>query len=205
MGLPASGALAGPYVTIRTITSAGWDLHVAAVGNGRARWARSVANSDPVTVVLTEGKPPGRSPERGTLLRPRTEVQLGRDGTVRARCDAAPPVLMVRAGAEPVRTLLGGWADVGPGGLLLAFTPSLLDALDPPEVVAAPRLLQLCPDPVSLLRRWLDSVAGSGAGASSVFARRRGPVTRCGPEVDAGRPALDLVTSLTARRHRSVR
>lgn len=161
-------------IAVRGIQTHGWDIRLAAAGAASAE----VLGGQPIRVALTEGDGAGRPDRSGPAMPARTRLTLAPDGALRVRCDAAPPVLLVPACAEPVHTLLGGCdrvaVTVEPGGVLFACTPSVLDALEPAELLAAPRLLRRCPDPATLLRRWLETVERRGGpGASAAIARRQ--------------------------------
>lgn len=148
----------------------GWDVCLAAVGDASARLLHRVR---PATIRMSEGGRMGSAPSIPFVRHPLVEARLSADGTVRVRCHQAPPALLIHLGVEPVRPLTEGDAILAPNSLLFACSPSLLDALEPAEVVAAPTLLWLSPDPASLLRRWTLAAERQGLdGAAAMVARR---------------------------------
>jgi hypothetical protein len=152
-----------------------WQVDLAASGLGRARTTTG-SGSGQTTITLreqTQGRlltvtPSGRSPL--------TEMLLGPDGIVRIRSCDAPPVLLIGDGAETRYPLVGKACETGvavpEGSLLFACSPSLLDAMEPLEVLAAPRLLWLSKRPSFLLRRWISAADIRGPGGAVALVRR---------------------------------
>jgi hypothetical protein len=107
---------------------------------------------------------------------PLVELRLEPSGHVVARCSQAPPVLLVRSPNRAVQlpaSRLGTTSHVDPGTILLALSPAVLDAMAPAEVLVAPRLLWMTPDPAGLLRRWVETATGRALpGAAAAVARR---------------------------------
>jgi hypothetical protein len=147
-----------------------WHLHAAVSGSASAVPVPREAGID---VLLTEGDHL-HSSTTGTNG-PWTRLCLGSHGTVTAQTHAAPPALLLNTAGDAVPLAPGNGtqtANIAPGGLVLACSPSILQALDPSELRAIPRLLHAAPDLSTLLARWILAAGRTDAtGAGAIIAR----------------------------------
>jgi hypothetical protein len=162
-----------PRIDRPAVRPPGWQVVLAAHGEASARPS---APGSPPGILVGEGPRTDHPPPAGRGRQSQTEVLLGHRGDVVVRSVAAPPVLLLNAWGDVVRPVAGlcGLAAVRveTDGLLFVCTPSLLEALDPAELIAAPRLLWAAPAPAVLLDRWLCAADRHGvAGAAAAVAR----------------------------------
>jgi hypothetical protein len=165
--IPTCGRAPQP-LGARALSLPGWQVLLAAAGDGSARSCLRDAVS---VIAISEGRRAGRLPTARPARFPLVEAHLGEAGDVLVRWQDAPAVLLIPGDGAPARPLTpdGGTATVvvGPGGRLFACSPSLLDALEPAEILALPRLLRTAPDPAALLQRWVTATTLHGTGGAA--------------------------------------
>jgi hypothetical protein len=102
-----------------------------------------------------------------------TWLYLDPTGRVLVQCVQAPPVLWFDgSGAVTPLAAAYGTTTVGvrPGDTLLACSPSLLDVLDPAELLAAPHLTCRRDGAAETLARWVGIARDAGIDGAAVAA-----------------------------------
>ena len=162
---------------VRHLEWPGWEVDVASFGCG------SVASPGGRVpgAILAEDLPGEMGPAA-----PRIELSAQLTGQVDVSCCCAPSALLIGSGDPPLMLPRipgeGRAASAAPdGAVLLAWTPSLLNALTVSQVAHAPQLLREETDVAGQLWSWLrQAAADRSPGAAVLVARHRRFTAGCG-------------------------